>query len=590
MGKDLRKVISMKNISVRIKLLLCTVPSLIALIASIIAFAVMLNQTYAEAQNVYFDTLYKVNSLLLNADRDFYQAMQAATSQHHMARPGEAFDNSKNESNRKDYENNVKQVRDRVDQAQGIAKDIDSLYLETTDANGKTFKKIYEEFNSKFDKWYAGFDSKAPTSEDSKFNNFSGIFEEAREDLNSLQEITETWADSRNGDLQGKIQNSLLALVVIFGILTVFIVLLTAYVIRNIIKGVSGVTDNMVILAQNDLTVEVKEDDAKDEIGKMNNAFATFKNNLHGAVSTMNEASNNLADAFVTMQDKTNSAQHSMREISKAAYELATAATTQAEDIADIVTDMNELNNIMTRSVNTAESLTEASNAIDGVTKKGNDTVDELAHINTASLEVFGKIFEAIESIKTQGDKISEASGLISGIANQTNLLSLNASIEAARAGEQGRGFAVVAEEIRKLSDESKTNVDVILSILQELTEATGLATRLSDEVKDYVSKQNSSVEETRNAFKNIVSTVDSVNAAIDEIESINKILEQKVTDIAGSVESLSSISEENAATAEELSSTSELVKKSVNDLVETQENVGNSSENLNNIVKQFKL
>ncbi|MCR5824100.1 MAG: methyl-accepting chemotaxis protein [Lachnospiraceae bacterium] len=580
----------MKNISVRIKLLLCTVPSLIALIASIIAFAVMLNQTYAEAQNVYFDTLYKVNSLLLNADRDFYQAMQAATSQHHMARPGEAFDNSKNESNRKDYENNVKQVRDRVDQAQGIAKDIDSLYLETTDANGKTFKKIYEEFNSKFDKWYAGFDSKAPTSEDSKFNNFSGIFEEAREDLNSLQEITETWADSRNGDLQGKIQNSLLALVVIFGILTVFIVLLTAYVIRNIIKGVSGVTDNMVILAQNDLTVEVKEDDAKDEIGKMNNAFATFKNNLHGAVSTMNEASNNLADAFVTMQDKTNSAQHSMREISKAAYELATAATTQAEDIADIVTDMNELNNIMTRSVNTAESLTEASNAIDGVTKKGNDTVDELAHINTASLEVFGKIFEAIESIKTQGDKISEASGLISGIANQTNLLSLNASIEAARAGEQGRGFAVVAEEIRKLSDESKTNVDVILSILQELTEATGLATRLSDEVKDYVSKQNSSVEETRNAFKNIVSTVDSVNAAIDEIESINKILEQKVTDIAGSVESLSSISEENAATAEELSSTSELVKKSVNDLVETQENVGNSSENLNNIVKQFKL
>ncbi len=416
------------------------------------------------------------------------------------------------------------------------------------------------------------------------------MFEDAREYLNSLQEITETWADTRSAELTGRIQSMLVTLIVVFLILTVLLIAFSIYVIRTIVKGVVGVTDNMIVLSKNDLTIEVKEDDAKDEIGKMNNSFAVFKKNLYGAVSTMNDASNSLADAFVTMQDKTSSANHSMGEISKAAFELANAATTQAEDIADIVTSMNELNDIMNRSITTADSLTEASNAIDGVTKKGNDTVDQLAEINTASLEAFNKIFDSIESIRTLAEKISEASGLISGIANQTNLLSLNASIEAARAGEQGRGFAVVAEEIRKLSDESKTNVEVITNILQELSEAAGVATKLSSEVKDYVGRQNDSVEETRSAFMNIVSTVGNVNEAIGEIENINKVLEQKVRAISTSVESLSSISEENAATAEELSSTSEIVKKSVNELVDTQDLVGTSSENLNNIVKGFKL
>ncbi len=580
----------MKNISIRIKLLLCTIPALVGLIAAIFVFSYMMNSTYSQAKDVYFETLYTVNNKLLNADRDFYQAMQAATSQHQMARPGEKFDENKDSKNKKAYEDNVKQVRERVDGAKEIAEKIDSLYLETKDASGKNFKQVYEDFNKSFEKWYSGFSSSKPEADDGRFNDFSNVFEDAREYLNSLQEITETWADTRSAELTGRIQSMLVTLIVVFLILTVLLIAFSIYVIRTIVKGVVGVTDNMIVLSKNDLTIEVKEDDAKDEIGKMNNSFAVFKKNLYGAVSTMNDASNSLADAFVTMQDKTSSANHSMGEISKAAFELANAATTQAEDIADIVTSMNELNDIMNRSITTADSLTEASNAIDGVTKKGNDTVDQLAEINTASLEAFNKIFDSIESIRTLAEKISEASGLISGIANQTNLLSLNASIEAARAGEQGRGFAVVAEEIRKLSDESKTNVEVITNILQELSEAAGVATKLSSEVKDYVGRQNDSVEETRSAFMNIVSTVGNVNEAIGEIENINKVLEQKVRAISTSVESLSSISEENAATAEELSSTSEIVKKSVNELVDTQDLVGTSSENLNNIVKGFKL
>ena len=581
----------MKNISVKVKLLLCTIPALVALLVATFVFSTMIDMVYSESKNVYFNTLYTVNNKLLNADRDYYQALQAATSQYQMTKPGETFNNDKNASFKKSYENNIDQVRERVGDAREIAAGDSSLYLETKDDSGKNYKQVNDEFDLILDKWYAMYNSDNPASaSEAKFEEYTNLFEDAREYLNQLQEITEKWATNRSTELTVKIQNVVVILFAVFTALAILLIIFSVYLIRVIVKGVTGVTKKMVVLADNDLTIEVKEDDAKDEIGQMNNAFATFKHNLYGAVSTMNDASNNLADAFVTMKDRTNSANNSMREISKAAYELANAATTQAEDIADIVTSMNELTDIMNRSVTTADSLTTASNEIDGVTKKGNETVDELANINTASLDAFNKIFEAIDSITMQAEKISEASGLISGIANQTNLLSLNASIEAARAGEQGRGFAVVADEIRKLSDESKTNVEVITSILEELSEATGVATKLSNEVKEYVGRQNESVEETRDAFHNIVKTVDSVNAAIGEIENINRILEQKVSDISGSVESLSSISEENAATAQELSSTSELVKKSVNELVETQDNVGQSSENLNDIVKGFKL
>ena len=580
----------MKNISLKIKLLLCTIPPVVALIASIMVFLFIIRKTYNDSKNVYFTKLYYINSNLVNADRDFYQAMQASTRQFQMTRPGERFDTAKNEASRKDYEDNVSQVRKRVTEAEESAKEIESLYMETLTKDGKNYKTICGNFFTVFDKWYNRFDSQKPDGDETRFNEYSDVFEEAREYLNDLQEITETWATDQDSELASGIQKSIISLFVIFGLVTALVVVFGTLVIRNVVKGVTGVTDQMVVLAKNDLTVEIKEDDAKDEIGKMNNAFAVFKKNLYGAVSTMRDASDELAGAFVTMQDKTNSANNSMREISKAAFELANSATTQAEDISDIVSSMTELTKLMDRSVATADSLTTASNEINGVTGKGNVTVDELADINTSSLLAFKKIFEAIDSIRMQAEKISEASGLISDISDQTNLLSLNASIEAARAGEHGRGFAVVAEEIRKLSDESRNNVEVITNILGELTEATGEATKLADEVKGYVGKQNESVEETRNAFMNIVSTVDNVNTSIAEIENINRILEEKVSAISGSVESLSSISEENAATAQELSSTSELVKKSVNDLVDTQERVGASSENLNNIVKTFKL
>ncbi len=592
----------MKNWPLRLKLLLCTVPSFIALIVCTVVFSIMIHSNYKQSEHVYFDTLYSINNKLINADRDFYQAMQASTNQFHMKRDlnmkpigalpqgqNSSFDQVKNDKNREAYEENVKQVRERVEAAEAIAKDIDYLYTGVADANGKNFKQNCEKFFQEFDSWYAGFDSKTPDSDDNKFQNYSNMFEIARDDLNNLQEITENWASMRNAELVKSINSSIITLVIIFGLLIVFLLTMTIMVIRKIVSNVSGVTLCMQKLAENDLTIEVKEDDSKDEIGKMNNSFAIFKDNLHSAVITMHTAADELADAFINMQEKTNNSQSSMREISKAATELANTATMQAEDVSNIVTSMNELNNIMNRSVTTAGSLTEASNEIDNVTKQGRETVNELGNINKLSLEAFNKIFNSIESIKTQADKISEASGLISGIANQTNLLSLNASIEAARAGEHGRGFAVVAEEIRKLSDESKSNVEVITNILQELAEATNEATALSDEVKEYVSKQNNSVTETGTAFGNIVTKVDSVNDAIEEIESINKVLEQKVLAISESVESLSAISEENAATAQELSATSEIVKKSVNELVETQEHVGSSSENLNSIVKKFK-
>jgi methyl-accepting chemotaxis protein len=580
----------MKNISIKIKLFLCTVPALVILLTASIVFTLMIRSTYVDSKDVYFDTLYEINNNLLNADRDFYQAMQASTDQFHMVREQGKLGTDKSAANNKAYEDNVAQVKSRVTKAMNIAAENEDLYTQINDANGENFATVCDEFFTVFDKWYAGFDAGKPSSDETKFNGYSVLFEDAREHLNSLQEITENWAVVRNDAFSKRIQNMMVFMFALIAVLSVGLILLTAYIIRSLVKGVGSITENMVILARNDLTVQVREDNGKDEIGKMNNAFATFKKNLYGAVSTMNEASGQLEEAFVTMKDRTNSAHNSMREISKAALELANSATMQAEDVSDIVSSMTELNSIMNKSVETAQSLTDASNQIDGVTKQGKETVYELSKINKDSLSAFNKIFESIESIRTLAEKISEASGLISGIANQTNLLSLNASIEAARAGEQGRGFAVVAEEIRKLSDESKTNVEVITGILGELAVATDEATRLSGEVKEYVSKQNDSVENTGNAFGDIVNTVGIVYSAIGEIENINKVLEEKVMAISESVESLSSISEENAATAQELSATSELVKKSVNELVDTQEHVGSASENLNNIVKTFKL
>ena len=583
----------MKNWSIRLKLILATVPSLIILIICVTFFSLELNNVNHQADEMYHKKLYTINSTLINADRDFYQSLKGATSFFESSwkeKKGYAPRDSHLDEYVSDYEENAQQVADGAAEVFEIAKTDKSLWTGTKTEDGRTFEQVAAEFDTAFAEWRASYNPSADGTDDIKYTDFTEKFPIARDHLNTLQEITEVWAEKESAALSASIQRTIVTTIGIFAVVAVIMSLFATALTKQIGNGIREVSEKLVHLSGYDLSQSSIRVDSNDEIGKMKKAFNDTQDALKNIIGTLKDTSNGLLNASNTMSSGTKATATGVDGVSSASLDLANASTAMAQDVTDINTNMAELGAIMERSVSSAAALSDASNEIGSVTKEGNKVVEELADINNRSLTAFQSIFDAISEVEKSADEISSASEMISSIANQTNLLSLNASIEAARAGDAGKGFAVVADEIRQLSDQSKESVDQINEILGRLHESTNGAIEKSNVVKSMVDKQNEAVAQTKESFSSIVASVSTVENAIADIEIINNELNGKTKVIEDSVSSLSAISQENAATSEELSATAQTVQMNVDNLRNTQGDVETSSGGLSEIVGRFIL
>ena len=583
----------MKNLSIRLKLILATVPSLFILIACVAFFSMELNSINDQAKSTYYDKLYSINSSLINADRDFYQSVKGATSFYESswkAKKGYAPQDSHLDEYVSDYEENAKQVEENAANVFAIAKTDKDLWTGTKTEDGQTFEQVAAEFDTAFADWKNSYNPTADEIDDVKYTDFNEKFPIARDHLNTLQEITEAWAEKESAALGAGIKKTIFSSIALFAVIAVIMSLWATALTKQIGNGLREVSEKLVHLSKYDLSQDNIKVDSTDEIGKMKQAFNDTQEALKNIIGTLKDTSNGLLDASNTMSTGTQATATGVDGVSSASQDLANTSTAMAQDVTDISSNVAELGSIMDRSVASAAALSEASTEIGKVTKEGNKVVEELADINNKSLAAFQSIFDAISAVEKSADEISSASEMISSIANQTNLLSLNASIEAARAGDAGRGFAVVADEIRQLSDQSKESVEQINEILARLQESTNGAIEKSNTVKSMVDKQNEAVAQTRKSFSSIVASVSTVEGAISDIELINSELSTKSRVIEESVTSLSAISEENAATSQELSATAQTVQMNVDNLKTTQGDVESSSGGLSEIVGRFIL
>ena len=580
----------MKNIPIKVKLLMSIIPMFVLVTLGTLMMSFTMSAYFDKAEDLYYEKLYKINSSLINADRDFYQAFLASTQQSSL-KNSDTLSSVNAQKNVESYNENAQQVYDNVSAAVEIAKTNEDLWTGTANEDGKTFSEVYSSFEKNYSTWKAAYDpAKYEELTLSDFDDSEIAFKAARSDIDTLEELTESWADAQNEKLEKGMGNAIMTVAAPVTIISIILIIGAVFLTNSIGNAVKGVTEDIRVLATNDLTREAPVVNGNDEINVMRRAFANMQQNLIGVVQTLKDTSEGLSEACEVMETDTKGTSESMININKASADLANAATSQAENVEAISGNVYDLSQIIERSAQTADNLGTASREINDVIRTGNGTVEELTNINFESKREFDGIFAAIDTIQESADKIGEASSLISGIAAQTNLLSLNASIEAARAGEAGKGFAVVADEIRKLSDASAENVQIINSLLAELQASTRGATEKSDAVKRFVKLQNESVDKTKESFDEIVASINAVDRAIVEIESINSELETKMGIISDKVTELSAISEENAATAEELAATSDVVEENVHELTNTQGKVSDSVDELIGIVNAFTL
>ena len=215
---------------------------------------------------------------------------------------------------------------------------------------------------------------------------------------------------------------------------------------------------------------------------------------------------------------------------------------------------------------------------------------DRLNAAGKNSSEAFGAMKVMTGETSDSVAKISQASEMIQSISDQTNLLALNAAIEAARAGESGKGFAVVAEEIRKLAEQSASFTKDIREVIEGLRQKSEDSVAMMEKVNSEIEKQTIIRSETDSKFAEIAKEVEIGRTVTNELKDSAAVLEKENRHLIEMVESLSSISEENAASTEEVNAAIDEEAEAMNNIATAQEELADIADMLRAEVAKFKI
>ena len=581
------------NVSVRGKLLLISIPLSLALIVSVVFMAIEINSTQKKVSNVYYDTLYTVNSNLVNADRDFYQSMKGAMQYYDFANgftaappdfaasqlPG-AFD---------DYDSNKQQVYDNVNAAIEAAKTNNDLFNNVLSAEGTTFADEASTFDANMAAWESAYDLKSNSGD---WEAFHGNFSITRNSLNNMQEITEAWAEAENAALIKEIRIKVIAISVIFAILIVVLAALVVLIINGIRTGIMKVTTDLDELANGNLTIAFPDDSkiGKDEIGQITNSAKTLSLKLRDVMTQSHAMSDEVTGTSTELAGSSSQAAQASGQVTDAVTEISKGAVSQAESVERAAGNTDDIGRNIENITSEVSEMDRFAEEMKEACDKSMSSLDKLIKQSeevTASVKDIG---DTINSTNDSAKSISEFTQAITDIATQTNLLSLNASIEAARAGDAGRGFAVVADEIRQLADQSSDSAEKIKSIVEQLLADSASSVSVLEKLNESFSVQAEQLDSTKSNMEIMSGNVASVKETSSSISVQVKSLYDAKNGLMEVISDLSAISEENAASTEETNASMEELNATFSIISESANKLQSLAEELKDNISYFKV
>lgn len=313
---------------------------------------------------------------------------------------------------------------------------------------------------------------------------------------------------------------------------------------RNIKKSI-GI---MGKVAEGDLTVWVDDKmlKRKDEIGDLSRVTVKLKDTLKGILKGISQNSESLLEASRALGNAADTTNGTMNEVQNAVSQVVANSTEQSKNSESTSENMRIMGEHITETSTEVDTLNQNAASMQKSSKKTADTLAQLCHINEEVERIIGEVKEQTDRTNVSIQKINTAMEFITSIAEETNLLSLNASIEAARAGESGRGFAVVADQIKKLAEQSNQSGHEIEETTKALMEDSAREMEIMQRMQEIITEQSGSMQETRANVSEVLKEIEASMQSILQIRESTGRLAESRGEVMEAVEQLSQIAHDN--------------------------------------------
>lgn len=379
------------------------------------------------------------------------------------------------------------------------------------------------------------------------------------------------------------------ALIVVVVIVSTIGIVITEIALRPIIR-VSQIVQKMADLdfSENENTEKMKK--RKDETGVMTRSVALLREELVNLLEGIQKQSVQLFKTSANLDGDSDETQKMVEQVDRAVGDIATGATSQAQETQNATENVIAMGNMIEDTNAEAERLNGNAQQMKDSSDQAMQILKELNEINDRTKQSIEEVYTQTNITNESVQKIKEATVLIASIAEETNLLSLNASIEAARAGEQGKGFAVVASQIQKLAEQSNESASQIDEITNALISDSTKSVETIAQVRDIMNEQSEKMEKTDSMFRQVNTGVDHAMDSVNTITEKTELLNQSREKIIDVVQNLSAIAEENAASSQETSASITQVNTVVTDISDNASGLKDIAYHLEKDVKRVQL
>lgn len=393
-------------------------------------------------------------------------------------------------------------------------------------------------------------------------------------------------------DITAFVSSRLTSGCVILILCSVVIILLCLRLIFSITKPIDKSCGYLGEIAENNLNFEMDERylSRGDEVGDIARAVHALKLGLSDIVSQLQSSANRLEGNSTDFRKQFSDITESVNNVTMAVGEIAEGSTSQAQETTSVAEKVVDIGNAIEANAANVRQLDDSVKEMNQHAGAARNALNHLLEISKQSAATIEAVQEQTNRTNESANHIKEAVQLIQDIANQTNLLSLNASIEAARVGEAGRGFAVVAEEIRKLAEESNNSAGEIEKVVHELIDNSDNSVVQMNQMKEDTRVQLEKVEDTLQSFNGLTKEVENVSVISENILDQTNALEQIKGVVSTACEQLAAISEESSASCEETSASMQLLIHSLEECSGETAELANLSKTLNEQAGNFKL